>query len=60
MKKASTGSANTATFYKVGLDELLDRRPKQDLITEEPLEWLAQANFFSAIVRNEQLLAGAS
>ena len=50
-------------FKEVGLgrDYLTDGQSK-DLVTEEPLEWLAfKQNFFSAIVRNEgNFLPGAS
>lgn len=47
---------HSSIYYKevgLGRDYLTDGQSK-DLITEEPLEWLAfKQNFFSAIVRNE-------
>ena len=55
---------HSSIYYKevgLGRDYLTDGQSK-DLITEEPLEWLAfKQNFFSAIVRNEgNFLPGAS
>ena len=55
---------HSSIYYKemgLGRDYLTDGQSK-DLITEEPLEWLAfKQNFFSAIVRNEDnFLSGAS
>jgi YidC/Oxa1 family membrane protein insertase len=55
---------HSSIYYKevgLGRDYLTDGQSK-DLITEEPLEWLAfKQNFFSAIVRNESnFLPGAS
>ena len=55
---------HSSIYYKevgLGRDYLTDGQSK-DLITEEPLEWLAfKQNFFSAIVRNEgKFLPGAS
>ena len=55
---------HSSIYYKevgLGRDYLTDGQSK-DLVTEEPLEWLAfKQNFFSAIVRNEgNFLPGAS
>ena len=55
---------HSSIYYKevgLGRDYLTDGQSK-DLITEEPLEWLAfKQNFFSAIVRNEgRFLPGGS
>lgn len=55
---------HSSIYYKevgMGRDYLTDGQSK-DLITDEPLEWLAfKQNFFSAIVRNEgNFLPGAS
>ena len=55
---------HSSIYYKevgLGRDYLTDGQSK-DLITEEPLEWLAfKQNFFSAIVRNEgNFLPGGS
>ncbi len=55
---------HSSIYYKevgMGRDYLTDGQSK-DLITDEPLEWLAfKQNFFSAIVRNEgNFLRGAS
>jgi YidC/Oxa1 family membrane protein insertase len=55
---------HSSIYYKevgLGRDYLTDGQSK-DLITEEPLDWLAfKQNFFSAIVRNEgNFLPGAS
>ena len=55
---------HSSIYYKevgLGRDYLTDGQSK-DLITEEPLEWLAfKQNFFSAIVRNESnFLPGSS